>query len=144
VKPYPHTPPLPPGLKPVYAIRNFGPAGGGSPEKPIASFDPHSSPTGMLFCGPEWPEAMRGKFLLGRFGAMTGKLESGFDMLTVALERNAAGIYEARTETFLAPLARPIDTTQIGRKLYIIEYTRPTTYLGNRPMNPGRILELSW
>ncbi|MEO5961009.1 MAG: c-type cytochrome, partial [Opitutaceae bacterium] len=42
VKPYPHTPPLPPGLKPVYAIRNFGPAGGGSPEKPIASFDPHS------------------------------------------------------------------------------------------------------
>ena len=143
-KPYPHTPPVPVGVKPVHAIRNFGPAGGGSAERPIATFDPHSSPTGMIFCGPDWPEAYRGKFLLGRFGAMTGNREAGFDLLTIALQRNAAGIFEARTEVFLAPVARPIDQIQMGRKVYLLEYTRPTTYLTRRPMNPGRILELSW
>lgn len=143
-KPYSHTPPLPPGLKPVHAIRNFGPAGGGSAARPIATFDPHSSPTGMVFCGPEWPESLRGKFLLARFGAMTGRREAGFDILAIALKRNAAGIYEAHAETFLAPVARPIDQWQTGRKLYVLEYTRPTHYLTRRPMNPGRILELSW
>jgi glucose/arabinose dehydrogenase len=143
-KPYPHTPPLPAGLKPVHAIRNFGPAGGGSPEHPMATFDPHSSPTGMIFCGPEWPEAWRGKFLMGRFGALAGTREAGFDVLAIALKRNAAGVYEAHSEVFLAPVARPIDQLQMGRKLYLLEYTRPTIYLTRRPMNPGRILELSW
>lgn len=143
-KPYPHTQDVPAGLKPVHALRNFGPAGGGSPDKPMATFDPHSSPTGLTFCGPEWPAAWRGKFLLGRFGAMTGKVDSGFDMLTLELKKNAAGIYEVHAETFLKPLARPIDLLQMGRKAYLLEYTRPTTYLTRRPMNPGRILELSW
>lgn len=143
-KPYSHTPALPPGVTPVHAIRNFGPAGGGAAGKPMASFDPHSSPTGLIFCGPEWPEAWRGRFLMGRFGAMTGSREAGFDILSLALQRNAAGAYEMRAETFLAPVARPIDLRQVGRKLYVLEYTRPVTYLGNRPQSPGRILELSW
>ncbi|MEO7413757.1 MAG: PQQ-dependent sugar dehydrogenase [Opitutaceae bacterium] len=143
-KPYPHTPPLPEGVKPVHAIRNFGPAGGGSADHPMATFDPHSSPTGMIFCGPEWPESFRGKFLVGRFGAMTGARESGFDVLALTLKRNPAGIYEAHTEVFLAPVARPIDQLQMGTKLYLLEYTRPTEYLTRRPMNPGRIVELSW
>jgi glucose/arabinose dehydrogenase len=143
-KPYPHTPALPAGLKPIPAIRNFGPAGGGSAGNPIASFEPHSSPSGLLFCGPEWPANLRGKFLMARFGALTGKKETGFDVLTVDLQRNAAGTFEIRSEVFLTPVARPIDLLQIGRKLYILEYTRPVTYLGSRPMNPGRVLELSW
>jgi hypothetical protein len=46
--------------------------------------------------------------------------------------------------TFLAPLARPIDFLQAGKKLYILEYTRPVGKHGSRPLNPGRILELTW
>ena len=60
------------------------------------------------------------------------------------LERNARGVYEARTETFLAPLARPLDLLQMGRKLYVLEYTRPIGNQSSRPMNPGRVLELTW
>jgi hypothetical protein len=81
---------------------------------------------------------------LGRFGALTGTREAGFDVLALSLKRNEAGVYEAHTEVFLAPVARPIDQLQMRKKLYLLEYTRPTAYLTNRPMNPGRILELSW
>lgn len=143
-KAYPHTPAPPPGLKFTPAVRNFGPAAGGSPDKPIASFHPHSSPAGMVFCGPEWPAALRGRFILGRFGNFLHDHNVGFDLLAVDLQRNAAGVYEARMETFLAPVARPLDLLQVGRKLYILEYTRPTDKTSGRPMNPGRILELSW
>jgi glucose/arabinose dehydrogenase len=143
-KPYPYTPAAPPGLTFTPAIRNLGPAAGGSPDKPIASFDPHSSPAGMIFCGPDWPEAYRGKFLLGRFGNFITQPDSGYDMLTLDLRRNAAGIYEVHTETFIAPLARPIDLLQSGRKVYILEYTRPIGTQTGRPLTPGRILELSW
>lgn len=143
-KPYPHTPLAPPGLKFTYAVRNFGPAAGGSPASPIASFHPHSSPAGMVFCGPDWPESVRGKMLIGRFGNFLGDYNVGFDILAVALQKNGAGIYEARMETFLAPVARPMDLLQIGKKLYVLEYTRPTDKTSGRPMNPGRILELSW
>lgn len=143
-KAYPYTPDAPPGLTFTHAIRNFGPAAGGSPDKPIATFDAHSSPAGMLFCGPEWPASLRGKFLLGRLGNFLKDETYGFDLLTVALKKNSAGIYEARVETFLAPLARPLDLLRIGQKLYILEYTRPNNKADKRPMNPGRILELSW
>lgn len=143
-KPYPYTPAAPPGLVFTPAIRNFGPAGGGTADQPIASFDPHSSPAGMLFCGPEWPAALRGKFLLGRFGNLIKSPDVGCDLLSLELRRNAAGAYEAHTETFLAPLARPLDLLQVGRKLYIVEYTRPLGTKSGRPQNPGRVLELSW
>ncbi len=143
-KPYPYTPDGPAGVTFTPAIRNFGPAAGGSAEKPIASFDPHSSPSGMIFCGPEWPAAVRGKFLIARFGNFLLEQDLGFDILAVDLKRNAAGVYEARMETFLAPLARPIDLLQVGRKLYILEYARATNKTSGRPMSSGRILELSW
>jgi glucose/arabinose dehydrogenase len=142
--PYPHTPAAPPGLVFTHSLRNLGPAAGGSPAKPIASFDPHSSPAGMIFCGPDWPASYRGKFLLGRFGNFLRQPDVGYDVLTLDLKKNAAGVYESRTETFLAPLARPIDLLQSGRKLYILEYTRPIGTQTGRPMTPGRILELSW
>ena len=143
-KPYPYTPDAPAGLTFTSAIRNIGPAAGGSPEKPMASFEPHSSPAGMIFCGPDWPEAYRGKFLLGRFGNFISQPDVGYDLLTLDLKRNAAGVYEVRTETFVAPLARPIDLLQVGKKLYILEYTRPIGTQTGRPMTPGRVLELSW
>lgn len=144
VKPYPYTPDGPAGVTFTHAIRNFGPAAGGSVEKPIASFDPHSSPSGMIFCGPEWPATVRGKFLIARFGNFLLEQNFGFDLLAVDLKRNPAGLYEARMETFLAPLARPIDLLQVGRKLYVLEYARATEKISGRPMSSGRILELSW
>lgn len=144
VKPYPHTPDAPPGVKFTHAIRSFGPAAGGSPDKPIATFDAHSSPAGMVYCGQDWPAALRGKFLVGRFGNLIKEANVGYDVLTVALKKNAAGVYEARVETFLAPVARPMDLLQVGRKLYVLEYTRPINNSSGRPMNPGRILELAW
>ncbi|MEY2878312.1 MAG: hypothetical protein RLZZ15_692, partial [Verrucomicrobiota bacterium] len=143
-KPYPYTPDVPPGLTVVPALKNFGPAAGGSPTKPIATFDAHSSPTGMLFCGPEFPPALRGKFLMARLGNFIGPAEVGYDILALDIQRNAAGVHEVRAETFLAPLARPVDVARLGRKLYIIEYTRPIGTKTGRPSNPGRILELSW
>lgn len=143
-QPYPYTPAAPPGLTFTPAIRNVGPAAGGSPEKSIASFHNHSSPAGMIFCGPEWPDAQRGKFIMGRFGNFISQPDVGYDLLTLDLRKNAAGIYESHTETFLAPLARPIDILQIGKKLYILEYTRPIGTQTSRPMTPGRVLELSW
>lgn len=143
-KPYPYTPDVPPGLVITPAIRNFGPAAGGSETKPIASFDAHSSPAGMLFCNDDWPAPLRGKMLIGRFGNFLLDDSFGYDILAVDLRRNPAGIFEARMTTFFAPLARPIDFLKIGKKLYILEYTRPVGKNGSRPMNPGRILELSW
>ena len=143
-KPYPYTPDIPPGLTITPAIRNFGPAAGGSETKPIATFDAHSSPAGMLFCNADWPAPLRGKMLVGRFGNFLLDDSYGYDILAVDLQRNAANVYEARMTTFFAPLARPIDFLQVGKKLYILEYTRPVGKHGTRPMNPGRILELSW
>ena len=98
----------------------------------------------MVFCGPDWPESFRGKLLMGRFGNMITSPDVGFDLLTVSLQRNADHVYEAHAETFLAPVARPLDLLQIGRKLYILEYSRPIGTKTGRPLNPGRILELSW
>jgi glucose/arabinose dehydrogenase len=143
-KPYPYTPTAPAELTFTPALRNIGPAGGGTADRPLASFHNHSSPAGMVFCGPDWPAAYRGKFILGRFGNFLGQPDVGFDLLTVDLQKNAVGIYEARTETFIAPLARPIDLLQVGAKLYILEYTRPIGTQTGRPMTPGRVLELSW
>ena len=143
-KPYTYTPDVPPGLTITPAIRNFGPAAGGSETKPIATFDAHSSPAGMLFCNADWPAPLRGKMLVGRFGNFLLDDSYGYDILAVDLQRNAANVYEARMTTFFAPLARPIDFLQVGKKLYILEYTRPVGKHGTRPMNPGRILELSW
>ena len=143
-KPYPYTPEPPPGLKFVPAIRNFGPAGLGKSGEPMATFEPHSSPTSLIFLGPEWPAAYRGKFLMGRFGNMIQGKDSGYDMLLLSLKKNAEGIDEAHSETFIAPLARPIDVLQVGKKMYILEYTRTTSGHTNRPQSPGRVLELSW
>jgi glucose/arabinose dehydrogenase/mono/diheme cytochrome c family protein len=142
-KPYAYTPATPPSLRITRPIANFGPAAGGSPSKPLYTFDPHSSPSGIVFLGNDWPETYRGSFLLGRFGNLlkTPK-DAGFDLLQATLKKNAQGIYEGHFKTLLAPLARPVDVVLLpGARAYILEYTRTVTFGGSLGF-PGRILEL--
>jgi hypothetical protein len=60
------------------------------------------------------------------------------------MERRPDGSWAARTNTFLAPLGRPIDIHIAGKgRIYVLEYTRPTNLKGGAGWLPGRILELS-
>ena len=143
-KAYPHTPDPPPGVEFTLPIPNLGPDGGFAGE-PLFTFDPHSSPGAIVWLGDEFPDGFRGTFLLTRFGNFirTPKENVGFDVLRAKLSRNADGKYEARIDTILAPLGRPIDLHLSGRgKIYICEYTRPTTTAAGYAL-PGRILELA-
>ena len=142
-KAYGHTPDAPPGLVFTPPIANLGPDGGFAGE-PIYTFDPHSGPGGIVFLGDDFPEGYRGTFLLTRFGNFirTPKDNVGFDVLHATLTRKTSGIYEARIHTLLAPLGRPIDIHLGPGRVFICEYSRPTTSAGSYAL-PGRILELS-
>lgn len=142
-KAYKHTPDAPPGLVFTRPIANLGPDGGFD-GKPMFTFHPHSCPGGMVWLGNDFPENYRGTLMLVRFGNfIRDKGDSGFDVLQARLKKNAAGVYEANIHTVLAPLGRPIDIHQSGAgKLYILEYTRPTSPAFSFSM-PGRIIELS-
>jgi len=142
-KPYPHTPDASAGLVFTAPIANLGPAGRHGVES-MATFDPHSSPAGIVSLGDDFPVGWRGGLLVARFGNMIkGERDAGFDLLLMHLQRNARGHYEARTTTALAPLARPIDLHLGGNgRVFICEYSRGTHNAA--PMtSPGRILELS-
>ncbi len=143
-KPYPYTPDASPALHFTLPVANLGPAGGFHGE-PLYTFDPHSSPSGIVFLGPDFPERYRGTFLLGRFGNLLKQpVDVGFDLLQARLSRNEKGEYVAAISTVLAPLARPVDLHLSGKgTVYIAEYTRPLDYKSGLPMLPGRILELS-
>jgi glucose/arabinose dehydrogenase/mono/diheme cytochrome c family protein len=145
---YAHTPlpPPPPGVKFILPVVNLGPDGlmGG---KPTSTFNAHTSPTGLLWLGEEWPAAVRNKFLVGRVGSFLfgpgPDEEHGFDVLALAMERRADGTWAARTTTFLAPLGRPIDIHLAAPGvLYVLEYTRPTSLKNAAGWLPGRILAL--
>ena len=143
-KAYPSTPDPPPGLEFTPPIANLGLAGGFDGQ-PIYTFDPHSSPGGIVWLGNDFPEGYRGTFLLTRFGNFirTPKDNVGFDLLQARLQKNAQNHYEAKFETVLAPLGRPIDVLIGGPgKLFICEYSRPTNNAASYSL-PGRILELS-
>lgn len=144
-KPYAHTPDAPPGLKITLPVANFGPAAGGSASKPLYTFDPHSSPGGIVYLGNDFPPGYRGTFLATRFGNLIKCTpDVGFDLLQMRLEKNRKGIYEAHIKQLLAPLARPIDVHLAGRgKIYICEYTRVLDNSGKVAMLPGRLLELA-
>ncbi len=146
--PYAHTPAPPPGIEFTLPVRNLGPAAGGSAEKPLATFDAHSSPAGMIWCGDDWPAPLRRTFLIGRFGNLLGPPAApedvGFDVLSAKMERAADGTWTARTSTVLAPLGRPIDILRPGPgRAFILEYTRPTNFREKLGWLPGRIIELS-
>ncbi len=146
--PYAHTPPPPPESVFTLPVRNLGPAAGGSAEKPLATFDAHSSPGGIVWCGSEFPEPLRNSFLVTRFGNLLGPPAApddvGFDVLSMHMERKSSGEWQARTKTVLAPLGRPIDVLKIGGgRVLVLEYTRPTNFKDKLGWLPGRILELA-
>ena len=144
---YPHTPPPPPGVTFALPVVNLGPAALMG-TKPTSTFNAHSSPAGIVWLGSEWPESVRNGFLVGRLGSfLSGPGEGeehGFDVLHLRLERRSDGSWAARTNTFLAPLGRPIDLHLADKgKIYILEYTRPTDLKGGAGWLPGRVLELT-
>lgn len=140
-------PPAPAGVEYALPVLNLGPAGlmyG----KPTSTFNAHTSPTGLVWLGPEWPESVRNGFLVGRLGSFlfgpAEREEHGFDILHMKMERRADGRWTAKTTTFLAPLGRPIDVHIAGPgKLYVLEYTRPTNLKDGAGWLPGRVLELT-
>ena len=144
---YAHTPAAPAELTFVPPVVNLGPAGlmyG----KPTSTFNAHSSPTGLTWLGNDWPESVRNGFLVGRLGSFLlgpdADEEHGFDVLHLKMERRPDGGWAARTTTFMASLGRPIDIHIAGPgKLYVMEYTRPSTLKGGAGWLPGRILELT-
>ena len=143
-KAYERTPEPPAGLKFTTPILNLGPDGGFN-GSPVATFDPHSCPGGIVFLGDDFPEGYRGTYLVPRFGNLirTPDDAAGFDVLRVALSRDAAGAYQARVNTLLKPLGRPIDVHLAGRgRVYILEYSRGT-HNGASYSPPGRVLELA-
>ena len=135
--------PKPDSLQLVRPIINYGPDGIGSSGEPMRSFDPHSSPAGIIYCDKSYPEAIRDSYLITRFGSFNPGYDTGFDLLKVTLEKNPNGNYLARSKSFIAPLGRPLDLLAVDRKIYILEYRRQTG-LKNSAQGPGRILELSW
>lgn len=142
-KAYAHTPEPPAGLEFTLPIPNMGPDGGFM-GTPISSFDPHSCPGGIVWLGNDFPDAHRGTMLLTRFGNFIREpRDAGFDVLQIRLKKNPQALYEAGVHSFLAPLGRPVDIHQNGRgRVYILEYSRPTTPSLSYSM-PGRIIELS-
>ena len=145
-KPYPHTPKTPPGLTITLPVRNNGPAGGGGRMGGLSTFDPHSSPAGMIWCGDDYPEPLRGGFLVTRYGNLLPTPQDvGFDVLKVAVTQDAAsGRWQAQVTTVLAPLGRPIDVLPVGEgKVLILEYTRPTDFKSRIGWLPGRVLMLA-
>ena len=143
--PYPHTPKAPEGQAFTLPVANLGPAAGGQPAAPCHTFDPHSSPGGMIWCGADFPPLLRHSFLITRFGNLIDCPEDvGFDLLSAKLEQQPDGSWQARVSTVLAPLGRPLDVLHTGSgHLLILEYTRPTNHKGKLGWLPGRILELA-
>jgi glucose/arabinose dehydrogenase/mono/diheme cytochrome c family protein len=142
-KAYPHTPPAPPGLSFVLPVVNDGPDGWAA-GLPGATFDPHSSPAGMIRLGNGAPQLWRRSFLVGRFGnllKMEGDRDVGFDVLAVE-PTQVGNAWRAKVRTFVRGLGRPIDLMLLRDRVYILEYTRPTDFRSGRGWLPGRVLEL--
>jgi glucose/arabinose dehydrogenase len=141
--PYPHTPVAPEGATFTFPVVNIGPdalVNG----RPTYTFQPHSSPGGVVWCGDDFPAPLRNGFLVPRFGNLLAKPEdTGFDLLAVHPRRREDGSWEARVETVLAPLGRPIDAHLVapGRAL-ILEYTRAVDFKSGLGWMPGRVIEL--
>jgi mono/diheme cytochrome c family protein len=145
---YAHTPvpPPPSGVQYVLPVLNLGPAGLMAGE-PTSTFNAHSSPTGLLWLDNTWPASVRNSFLVGRLGSFLlgpeNEEEHGFDILHMRLEKRTDGRWTSRTQTFLAPLGRPIDIhVAAPGRLYVLEYTRSNRLKGGAGWLPGRVLEL--
>ena len=143
-KAYEFTPDAPPELAFTPPLANLGPAGGFYGE-PAYTFDPHSSPEGIVWLGKDFPDGWRDTALLVRFGNFykTPRDNVGFDVPQARLRKNPEGVYQAKLTTVLAPLGRPIDIHLSGPgKIYICEYSRGTNSATSYSL-PGRIIELA-
>jgi len=128
----------------VGPIRNLGPDGGHADRRPVSTFTPHSSPSGIIHLGDDFPPDYQGSFLVARFGNMFRYPEpSGFDLLRVKLREVDGRIDGAEVHRVLSPLARPIDV-HLWRPgaAAICEYSRDTSFPASAMELPGRILEL--
>jgi glucose/arabinose dehydrogenase/mono/diheme cytochrome c family protein len=144
-RPYPHTPAPPEGLTFTHPVLNEGPAAGGGVSGGLGTFDAHSSPAGMIWCGDSFAEPLRGSFLVPRFGNLLSTPQDvGFDLLHVRpYQDSATGQWRAKVTTTLAPLGRPLDVLPDGKGgVYVLEYTRPTHFKNAAGWLPGRLLHL--
>src|ERR1051325_3579173 len=99
-KPYAYTPDAPSEVQFTLPVVNLGP-NGGFDGGPISTYDPHSSPAGIIFCDDTFPPSLRGTFLVTRFGNLLKRdKDVGFDLLQMRVRKTAAG-YEAETKTWL-------------------------------------------
>ena len=140
-KPYSYTPNAPEGTKFTHPIINLGPNGGFSDE-PVSTFDPHSSPAGIIHLGGDFPLAdYRDSFLVTRYGNLL-KLDKdvGYDLLHVKLTSDGSS---ATIRSILEGLGRPIDILQWGSdRIIVLEFSRSTSIAQGAGNQPGRILEL--
>jgi glucose/arabinose dehydrogenase len=144
-KPYKHTPDAPKGVTFTRPIANLGPAAGGSAKKPLYTFDAHSSPSGIVYLGDDFPAPFRGGYFVARFGNLLERPRVGFDLLHMKLTKNAKGAYEARTTSVLSPIARPVDLHLSGKgTVWVCEYSRQIDNKGYAGMLPGRVVELRY
>ena len=144
--PYPYTPKAPEGLTFTPPVVNLGPDGGGSPEG-LYTFDPHSSPCGVIWCGKDYAEPLRNRFVMARFGNLLGPpaapADVGFDLLALEMEPRGAEQWALHARKVLAPLGRPVDVIAGPEgSIYIMEYTRPLNFKDRQGWLPGRILQL--
>jgi mono/diheme cytochrome c family protein len=142
-RPYPYTPPLPDGLKITMPVMSAGPDGGGKKDAPIGTFDPHSSPGGIIWLeGPAIPAADRGTLWTVRYGNLLAGKDSGFDLLRIRPQLQAGGGWSAEVTTLAAPLSRPIDLIEYGPgRIIVAEFSRGTNFAAGISQ-PGRLLEM--
>ncbi len=142
-RPYPYTPPLPDGLRVTLPVMNAGPHAGGKPDAPIGTFDPHSSPAGIIWLdGASWPPEDRGSLFVVRYGNLLAGKDSGFDLLRVKPQALPGGGWSAEIKVLAAPLSRPIDIIEYAPgRLFIAEFSRGTNFAAGISQ-PGRLLEM--
>lgn len=142
-RPYSYTPPLPSDVRITLPVMNTGPDAGGKAGAPIGTFDPHSSPAGIIWLdGDAIPPADRGSLFVVRYGNLLAGKDSGFDLLRVRPRLQAGGGWSAEVQTLAAPLSRPVDLIQHSPgRLIIAEFSRGTNFAAGISQ-PGRLLEL--
>jgi glucose/arabinose dehydrogenase/mono/diheme cytochrome c family protein len=140
-KAYPYSPEAPRGAEFALPVANLGPDAGFAGQ-PVYTFDPHSSPAGIVFLGNEFPRSCRGTFWVARFGNLL-RLDKdvGFDLLQIRVRSGSNGADTASVNRIMAPLARPLDLHISGGRVYLCEYSRGLDNRANSQFQPGRIIE---
>ena len=135
---YAHTPAAPADLAMTRPALNLGPDGG----QGLATFEPHSCPTSIVWLDASFPEGWRGHALVARFGNMIRlERDTGFDLLKLKIQHKPGGA-DIASERVLTGLARPLDVVALAGRIYVLEYSRHTELAAKTPQMPGRILEL--